>query len=48
MKKGAALSFKAANCDVNVLSWNKKVAHLLLSGADDGSFSVWDLRDLKK
>lgn len=30
--------------DVNVLSWNRHVAYLLASGADDGSFKVWDLR----
>ena len=30
--------------DVNVLSWNPNVAYLLASGADDGTFKVWDLR----
>jgi ribosome assembly protein RRB1 len=47
MKKSAAKSFQAANCDVNVISWNALVPHLIASGADDGSFRVWDLRSLR-
>lgn len=30
--------------DVNVLSWNRLVNYLVVTGADDGSFRVWDLR----
>ena len=30
--------------DVNVLSWNRLVSNLLATGADDGTLSVWDLR----
>ena len=32
--------------DVNVLSWNASVNYLVASGADDGSFRIWDLRHL--
>lgn len=39
-----ALSVRASNVDVNVLSWNRKAPHLLATGHDDGSFAVWDLR----
>lgn len=35
---------KAHDSDVNVISWNKKSPVLIASGADDGSFKVWDLR----
>jgi len=45
-KRAHARSFKAADCDINVISWNKLVSHLLASGADDGTFRVWDLRSL--
>ena len=34
----------AHETDVNVISWNKKSPVLLASGADDGSFKIWDLR----
>lgn len=33
--------------DVNVISWNKGVDYLLLSGGDEGGLKVWDLRNLK-
>ena len=47
-KRGAAaLSVEAHAVDVNVISWNRITPHLLVSGADDGSFSVWDLRNFK-
>lgn len=38
----------SAHChesDVNVISWNRNVSYLLASGADDGSFKTWDLRN---
>jgi len=41
------MGMKAHNCDVNVLSWNKNTDFLLVSGADDGSFNIWDLRNFK-
>ncbi|EEB06083.1 WD repeat protein Rrb1 [Schizosaccharomyces japonicus yFS275] len=34
--------------DINVLSWNTKVPYLLATGADDGMWCVWDLRQLKQ
>ena len=34
----------AHDTDINVVSWNPNVAYLLGSGADDGSFKIWDLR----
>eukprot|EP01125_Pyxidicula_operculata_P004431 TRINITY_DN1679_c0_g1_i1.p1 TRINITY_DN1679_c0_g1~~TRINITY_DN1679_c0_g1_i1.p1 ORF type:complete len:444 (+),score=118.20 TRINITY_DN1679_c0_g1_i1:287-1618(+) len=40
-------SIDAHESDVNVISWNRKRAYLLLSGADDGNFKVWDLRKFK-
>lgn len=42
-----ALSVKASNTDVNVMSWNPKVSYLLASGHDDGQWGVWDLRSFK-
>mmetsp|Transcript_13376 Transcript_13376/g.29053 ORF Transcript_13376/g.29053 Transcript_13376/m.29053 type:complete len:418 (+) Transcript_13376:380-1633(+) len=37
----------ASGADVNVISWNGLVGNLLASGGDDGSFSVWDLRNFQ-
>jgi len=37
----------AHQADVNVISWNHKVSHLLASGSDDGIVKVWDLRNFK-
>jgi ribosome assembly protein RRB1 len=34
----------AHNGDTNVLSWNPIVGQLLLTGGDDGTFKVWDVR----
>jgi ribosome assembly protein RRB1 len=39
-----ATEFVAHNGDTNVLSWNPIVGQLLLTGGDDGSFKVWDVR----
>jgi ribosome assembly protein RRB1 len=36
--------FVAHNGDTNVLSWNPIVGQLLLTGGDDGTFKVWDVR----
>ena len=44
---GAALSVQAHTTDVNVISWNRITPHLMVSGADDGTFSVWDLRNFQ-
>lgn len=46
-RDGCALSVKAHDCDANVISWNGGVSYLLVSGADDGSFKIWDLRSFK-
>jgi len=32
--------------DVDVISWNPTVGELLLTGGDDGSFKVWDVRSV--
>ncbi|CAJ1941563.1 unnamed protein product [Cylindrotheca closterium] len=34
--------------DVNVTSWNKLVSNLLATGGDDGTLSVWDLRNFSQ
>lgn len=41
------LSFRAHDCDVNVISWNTTTKFLLASGDDKGEFKVWDLRMLR-
>ncbi len=47
-KGGSALSVDEKHkVDVNVLSWNKLVNYLVVTGADDGSFRVWDLRSFQ-
>ena len=47
-KGGSALCVDEGHkTDVNVLSWNKMVNYLVVSGADDGSFRVWDLRTFR-
>lgn len=33
--------------DVNVISWNKGVEYLIVSGGDEGGLKTWDLRSLK-
>lgn len=38
------ITFKAHDCDVNVISWNNNTKFLLASGDDKGEFKVWDLR----
>ena len=37
----------AHDCDINVVSWNRRAPHLLVSGADDGSFKIWDLKNFR-
>jgi ribosome assembly protein RRB1 len=39
-----ALRTAAHTCDVNVMSWNRMAPAMLASGADDGNFRIWDLR----
>lgn len=46
-RTGSALSVKAHETDANVISWNGGVSYLLVSGADDGGFKIWDLRSFR-
>lgn len=46
-KHKPALSVVASQSDVNVISWCDKIDYLLASGHDDGSWSVWDLRNFQ-
>jgi ribosome assembly protein RRB1 len=43
-KRKSQLKIDAHDCDINVISWNKKTANLIASGGDDGAFKVWDIR----
>ncbi len=38
------LAGQAHDTDVNVISWNRLVAYMMASGADDGTLRIWDLR----
>jgi WD40 repeat protein len=40
----AQLKIKAHKKDVNVCDWNKMAAHLIVTGSDDCTVKVWDLR----
>lgn len=42
------ITVNAHDCDVNVMSWNRIKTHMLVSGDDEGTFKVWDLRNLSK
>lgn len=44
----SAVSVRAHDDDVNVISWNKNVDYLLVSGGDEGGIKVWDLRMFKE
>lgn len=41
------LTVEAHAEDVNVISWSRLINYLLVSGSDDGSFKIWDLRNFK-
>jgi len=43
------MSWKASDCDINVISWNTSVQtrFLLASGDDKGEIRIWDLRMLQ-
>jgi ribosome assembly protein RRB1 len=47
-KTSAAAIHPAHETDVNVISWNRSTAYLLLSGGDEGGIKAWDLRNIKK
>ena len=40
------MTYKASDCDINVISWNSNTKFLLASGDDKGEFRIWDLRML--
>ena len=42
--KKAQMKIKAHTRDVNVCDWNKVATHLIVTGSDDASVKVWDLR----
>ena len=42
------INAKVSQSDVNVLSWNSSVAYLVVTGDDNGTTKVWDLRHIKK
>ncbi|XP_071908866.1 protein HEAT STRESS TOLERANT DWD 1-like [Coffea arabica] len=46
--KSPAVSIKAHDADVNVISWNRLASCMLASGSDDGKFTIRDLRMLKE
>eukprot|EP00747_Dinoflagellata_sp_TGD_P193558 gnl/TRDRNA2_/TRDRNA2_59885_c0_seq1.p1 gnl/TRDRNA2_/TRDRNA2_59885_c0~~gnl/TRDRNA2_/TRDRNA2_59885_c0_seq1.p1 ORF type:complete len:501 (-),score=116.13 gnl/TRDRNA2_/TRDRNA2_59885_c0_seq1:36-1538(-) len=46
-KKSAINISEAHSEDVNVLSWSPIVGDLIVSGADDGSFKIWDMRQVQ-
>jgi ribosome assembly protein RRB1 len=41
------IAVKAHDADINVISWNRTVSYMMISGCDDGSFKIWDLRNFK-
>jgi len=46
-RKSMLTTADAHETDINVISWNRLVSYLLVSGADDGSFKIWDMRNFK-
>ncbi|KAF7339269.1 Ribosome assembly protein rrb1 [Mycena sanguinolenta] len=47
-RQSAGAIDSAHDSDVNVISWSRSTAYLLLSGGDEGGVKVWDLRNIKK
>lgn len=46
--KKSQLLIKAHEKDVNVCDWSRAAPNLIVSGSDDCSVKVWDLRKLKE
>lgn len=46
-RERAAISIKAHDSDVNVISWNRLASCMIASGSDDGTFRIWDLRSFQ-
>ena len=45
--RACALHVEISNTDLNVMSWSRLETYLLATGADDGEWAVWDLRQWK-
>jgi WD40 repeat protein len=45
--KKSQIMIKAHDKDVNVCDWNRINHSLIVTGSDDGSVKVWDLRKCK-
>jgi WD40 repeat protein len=45
--KKSQLKINAHDKDVNVCDWNKRATNLIVTGSDDCTVKVWDLRMLK-
>ena len=41
------ISVQVSSVDVNVLSWSRQTTHLIATGADNGQWACWDLRQWK-
>jgi ribosome assembly protein RRB1 len=46
--KKSELLIKAHDKDVNVCDWNRSTPNLIVTGSDDCSVKVWDLRKQKQ
>jgi WD40 repeat protein len=46
--KKSELLIKAHDKDVNVCDWNRCTPNLIVTGSDDCSVKVWDLRKQKQ
>lgn len=45
--KKSSLKINAHKQDVNVCDWNKTASHLIVTGSDDSTVKIWDLRMIK-
>lgn len=44
----ANLKINAHEQDVNVCDWNRIASHLIVTGSDDTTVKIWDLRKIKE